>query len=144
MRVGFIAFNQRKIVRNIRVQHRQLQVNSARLLLPVAKGLRADLVDLIRRIHKVSGFVMRLLRADIPDACILRRHHGQPVFNRLRIVAIGDVDHVQRMLHRYANHGVRQPFHVIHIAADRRIAEIKRQNMGQLIEIAFVDALATQ
>ncbi|VFS82970.1 Uncharacterised protein [Raoultella terrigena] len=100
MRIGFIAFDQRKIVRNIGVQRRQLKVNRAGFLLPVGKGLRADFIDLIRRIDEIGRFVMRLLRADIPHARVLRGHHRQAVFNRLRIVAIGNIHHVESMLNR--------------------------------------------
>ena len=87
---------------------------------------------------------MRLFRADVPDTGILRRHHRQTVFDRLRIVAIGDVNYVQGMFDRHADHGVRQPFDVIHIAVDGRVAEVERQHVGQFIKIAFINSLATQ
>ena len=87
---------------------------------------------------------MRFLRADVPDTGILRRHHRQTVFDRLRIVAIGDVNYVQGMFDRHADHGVRQPFDVIHIAVDGRVAEVERQHVGQFIKIAFINSLATQ
>ena len=48
------------------------------------------------------------------------------------------------MLDRHPDHGIRQPFHVIHITVDRRIAEIQRQHMRQLVKVTFVDALGTQ
>ncbi len=99
-------------------------------------------LDLLRTqgIDKVSRLVMRLLGADIPDAGVLRGHHRQPVFDRLRVVLVGNIHHVQRMLDRHPDHGIRQPFHVVHVAVDRRIAEIQRQHMRQFVEIAFVDA----
>ena len=144
MRPGFIAFDKGEVIRNIGVERRQPQLDGLRFVLPVSERLLANLIHLIRRIDKVGRLVMRLLGADIPDTGVLRGHHRQPVFDRLRVVLVGNIHHVQRMLDRHPDHGVRQPFHVVHVAVDRRIAEIQRQHMRQFVEIAFVDALSTQ
>ena len=44
------------------------------------------------------------------------------------------------MLNRHAQHRVHQPFDVVHVARDRRITEIRVQNMRDFIEVALLDA----
>ena len=80
VRIILSGFDKRKIIRNVRVQFRQRQRNLSSLLLPGSEGLVADLVYLIRCIDKVGRFVMRFVRADVPDTGILRGHHRQARF----------------------------------------------------------------
>ena len=117
MAVAFaILRDQGEIVRNIGVQRRHRQLDLAGALAPVGKGLVADAIDLIGRVNEVGLFVVRLLRTDIPDARMLRRHLVEARFNGGGIIVVSQVWRVQRMLYRHAQHGVRQPLDVIHIA----------------------------
>ena len=144
MRVIFRRFDQREVIRNIGVQLRQLQRNLTGLLLPVGEGLGADFIHLIRGIDKVRRLVMRFVRADVPDAGILRRHHRQAGFYRPGIILVGNIYRVEGMFHRHADHGVRQPLHIIHVAGDGRVAEIEIQHVREFIKIALIDAFLTQ
>ncbi|MNP48003.1 hypothetical protein D3C76_1420930 [compost metagenome] len=85
---------------------------------------------------------MRFIRADKPDACVLRRHGVQTLGNRFGVVAVGQVRRIQRMFDRHAQHGIHQPFNIVHITGDRGITEIQVQYMGDLIKIALLDAFA--
>ena len=135
---------QGKVIRDVRVERRQRQGNAAAQLLPLRKALRRDFVDLVRRVDEIGRLVVRLIRADEPDARVLRRHGIQTFGDRLRIITIGQVRRVQRMLNRHAQHRVHQPFDVVHVARDRRITEIQVQNMRDFIEVALLDAFAAQ
>ena len=81
---------------------------------------------------------MGFLGTDVPDARILRRHHRQAIFDSGRIVTIGDIRRIQRMRYRDADHSVRQPFDIVHIAGNRRIAEVEIQHMRQLVKVTFI------
>ena len=87
---------------------------------------------------------MRFVRADVPDAGILRRHHRQAGFYRIGIIAVGNIDRIEGVFHRHADHGIRQPLNVIHIAGNGRVTEIEIQHVGELIKVALIDAFLTQ
>ncbi|MNY05670.1 hypothetical protein D3C86_1383990 [compost metagenome] len=87
---------------------------------------------------------MRLFRADIPDTRVLRGHHRQTRFDGVGIILIGNVHCIEGMFYRNADHGIRQPFNVVHIAGNRRITEVEIQHMGQFVKVAFIDAFITQ
>ncbi|MNP74813.1 hypothetical protein D3C76_1717520 [compost metagenome] len=48
------------------------------------------------------------------------------------------------MLDRHTDHGVGQPLNVVHIAGNGGITEVEIQHVGQLVEIAFINAFVTQ
>ena len=87
---------------------------------------------------------MRFVRADIPDAGILRSHHRQTRFERSGVKLVGNIYRIQRMFHRHADHGICQPLNVVHITRDRGIAEIEIQHVRQLVKVAFIDAFVAQ
>ena len=144
MGVLFRWFDQRKVIRNIRVKFRRFQRDIRRLLLPERKQLRGDFVHLIGRFDKVRRFVMRFVRADIPDTGILRCHFIQTRLHGFGIVPIGNVYRIERVGNRHADHGVRQPFNVPHITSDRRVAEIEIQNVRQFVEITLIHTFIAQ
>ncbi|MOA51357.1 hypothetical protein D3C78_1744980 [compost metagenome] len=61
---------------------------------------------------------MRFVRADVPDTRILRRHHCQTSFYGVGIIPIRNVNGIQSMRDRHADHGVSQPLDIVHIAGD--------------------------
>ena len=124
MFISFIRFDQREVVRDVRVKLRQLQRDRLRFLLPLRPRLRRNFIDLVRRIYKVGLFIVRLVGADIPDTGIFRRHHVQSRSDFLRIVTVGNVHRIQRMGDGHADHGIRQPFHIPHIPGDGRVTKI--------------------
>ena len=87
---------------------------------------------------------MWLSRADIPDTGILRRHLIQTCLHGFGVILVGNIYRIQRMRHRHADHGVRQPFNVSHITRNRRVAKIEIQNVRQFVKIAFIHALLAQ
>ncbi|MNZ37585.1 hypothetical protein D3C78_550360 [compost metagenome] len=141
MRIFFRRCDQREIIRNVRIQFRQLEINVIRLFLPVSECLLTDFVDLIRRINKIRFFIMWLIRADIPDTGVLRGHHRQTRFYCISIIAIGNINGIQSMFYRNAEHGICQPFNVVHITRDGGITEVEIQHVRQFVKVAFIHAL---
>ena len=48
------------------------------------------------------------------------------------------------MFNRHADHGIRQPLNIVHVAGNGRIAEIEIQHVCQFVKVAFIDAFIAQ